>query len=479
MQCYFSVMRLLLGLLLLVQLCTALKHKLDIVNDGRDFFKIETFGFNGGGALSVLFRDFELKHPDKETVKDKAKEGMKVGFLLRRMPSESAAQQDLEGMVEKGLCIFDVGDPQVDFLIDASGGNYGKMEQTIDEEHEGLYTLIFQRCSPSGAEHKVSYHLEADFKNIGTGSSGSMQWNYLSAGDVPLPTMYASFFFLFGGALLAWIAVLRRDPAEYGEPSKIHYLMAGLLVLKVLTLLSESIRYHYISIYGVAQIWDSVYLFFATLKGLALFTTIALIGTGWSVVKHFLNMYEKRIIFSVLMLQIINNVAMVVVEETSPGSLKWIEWRDLLHLVDILCCLAILFPTIWSIKQLREAAEVDGKYHATLRKLTTFRTFYVVVIMYIYVTRILVYLLAATVPFNFLWLGSLASEATTFGFYVFTGWQFQPHKENAYLAVRDSDVGGMTAAELEYGLGEDEAEVELSPTFFKGRSSSPRPQSQT
>ena len=120
-----------------------LKHALDIVDDKRSIFKIETFGFNGGGTLRVLFRDFSLKHSEAETAKEKAKEGLKAGFLLRRMPSESAAQQDLEEMIERGQCIFDVKDPQYDFLIDASGGNYGKLEETLDEDHAGLYTLIF------------------------------------------------------------------------------------------------------------------------------------------------------------------------------------------------------------------------------------------------------------------------------------------------------------------------------------------------
>ena len=142
------------------------------------------------------------------------------------------------------------------------------------------------------------------------------------------------------------------------------------------------------------------------------------------------------------------------------------------HFVDILCCLAILLPTVWSIKHLRDAAEVDGKAQATLQKLRIFRSFYVVVIMYIYVTRILVYLLAATVPYNFLWLGAFATEASALFFYIFTGWNFQPNLENAYLAVREDDdsvaLTGMTAEELEYGLEDDVDDIEL-PTFFNGR----------
>lgn len=49
---------------------------------------------------------------------------------------------------------------------------------------------------------------------------------------------------------------------------------------------------------------------------------------------------------------------MVVLEElsqTSPGSLEWLTWRDIFHLIDIACCCAILFPIVWSIRHLRQA----------------------------------------------------------------------------------------------------------------------------
>ncbi len=61
--------------------------------------------------------------------------------------------------------------------------------------------------------------------------------------------------------------------------------------------------------------------------------------------------------------------------------------------VDIICCCAILFPIVWSIKHLREASHTDGKAARNLEKLTLFRQFYVMVVVYIYFTRIVVYLL--------------------------------------------------------------------------------------
>ena len=56
--------------------------------------------------------------------------------------------------------------------------------------------------------------------------------------------------------------------------------------------------------------------------------------------------------------QICAEVAIVILDEATPASRNWITWRDILHLVDIVCCCAVLFPIVWSIKHLREASEV-------------------------------------------------------------------------------------------------------------------------
>ena len=73
-----------------------------------------------------------------------------------------------------------------------------------------------------------------------------------------------------------------------------------------------------------------------------MFTTIMLIGTGWSLFKPFLTEKDKRIVAVVIPLQVMTNVAMIYVEEHVRGSQGWLTWRDLLHLMDIACCCAIL-----------------------------------------------------------------------------------------------------------------------------------------
>ena len=63
-------------------------------------------------------------------------------------------------------------------------------------------------------------------------------------------------------------------------------------------------------------------------------------------------------------------------------------------------------------------------------KLTLFRQFYVMVVSYIYFTRIVVYLLKSTTPYQYEWTADLASELATLAFYIATGLKFRPVRSN-------------------------------------------------
>lgn len=86
-------------------------------------------------------------------------------------------------------------------------------------------------------------------------------------------------------------------------------------------------------------------------------------------------------------------MAEIIIEESEEGDIEHKTWRDVFILVDLLCCGAILFPVVWSIRHLQEAAHIDGKAAVNLRKLKLFRHFYIMIVCYIYFTRIIVYLL--------------------------------------------------------------------------------------
>lgn len=139
-------------------------------------------------------------------------------------------------------------------------------------------------------------------------------------------------------------------------------------------------------------------------------------------------------------MQVLANIALVVMEEIAPGSQAWLTWRDLLNLFDIACCCMILFPIVWQIRSLRDAAMTDGKAEKNLKKLEQYRNFYVSVVAYIYFTRIIVRLLGATLSYELTYLAHVAGEGATVAFFLWTGNIFRPMSNHPYLRVgTDSD----------------------------------------
>lgn len=170
-----------------------------------------------------------------------------------------------------------------------------------------------------------------------------------------------------------------------------------------------------------------------------MFIVIVLIGTGWSYLKPFLTERDKQVILVVLVVQLMVNIAAVVVDDTSPGYASWVTWRDIFHLMDMICCCLILLPIVWSIRHLRQAAGADGKAARNMARLKNFRTFYLLVVSYVYFTRIIVFLLDATLPFEISWLSNILSECASILFYTTTGYLFRPQANNPYLSLSHDD----------------------------------------
>ncbi|XP_044309003.1 protein GPR107 [Varanus komodoensis] len=299
------------------------------------------------------------------------------------------------------------------------------------ENQEGLYSLYFHKCVSSGLQNeKALFTLEIGITEKNPSS-------YLSAGEIPLPKLYVSmalFFFISG---VVWVHTLRKRRADV---FKIHWLMASLPFTKSLSLVFHAIDYHYISTQGYPiEGWAVVYYITHLLKGALLFITIALIGTGWAFIKHILSDKDKKIFMIVIPLQVLDNVAYIIIESTEEGTTESGLWKEILFLVDLLCCGAILFPVVWSIRHLQEASTTDGKAAINLAKLKLFRHYYVMIVCYIYFTRIIAILIKIAVPFQWKWLYQLLDEMATFVFFVLTGYKFRPASDNPYLQLSQDD----------------------------------------
>uniref|UniRef100_A0A673J1X7 Protein GPR108-like n=1 Tax=Sinocyclocheilus rhinocerous TaxID=307959 RepID=A0A673J1X7_9TELE len=252
---------------------------------------------------------------------------------------------------------------------------------------------------------------------------------YLSAAEIPLPRLYISMATVFFAAAVVWTYTLY-------SVFKIHWLMAALAYTKAVSLLFHSINYHFINSEGhPIEGWAVMYYITHLLKGALLFITLALIGTGFAFVKYILSDKEKKIFMIVIPLQVLANVSYIIIEETEEGTSEYALWREILFLVDLLCCGAVLFPVVWSIRHLQEASNTDGKAAMNLEKLKLFRHYYVMIVCYIYFTRIIAILLQFTVPFQWQWCQEFLVEVSTLIFFVLTGFKFRPASNNPYLQL--------------------------------------------
>jgi len=212
--------------------------------------------------------------------------------------------------------------------------------------------------------------------------------------------------------------------------------MALLLVFKSLTLLFESLRYFTFQSVGQDQsLFDVFHGIFLMLKGLLLFIVIVLLGTGWSFVKPFLQDNDRRLLMVVIPLQFIAGIARITIDEANSSSMLF--WQQVLDIVQAICCILILLPIVWSVRQLKEAGSKDGKVAKNLARAKLFRNFYVAVIMYIYFTFIME-LVEDSVSYQFTWVIPVLAQLGTMLFYVYTGYHFRPVEQNPYL-VLDAD----------------------------------------
>jgi G protein-coupled receptor 107 len=253
-------------------------------------------------------------------------------------------------------------------------------------------------------------------------------------------------------------------------------------------------------------------------QGITLFTVILLIGSGWSFVKPFLSDRERNMILAILVLQVINNIAIVVLTQETEGENAFDKWTAVLHLVDILCCCAVLIPIVWQVNQLEKNMEQNQHHdedgdaqdanggadrptlydidefddeHVTedeleevpingnssrrtstarppddrlAAKLKLFRSFYLLVVAYIYITRIVVYLFASFLNYRHAWVRYFVVEVVTLIFYCTVGMLFRPMNENPYLHLRRRPDAGRSVG----GKGR-EAQVELRKIDSKSK----------
>ena len=414
-------LHLLLYVLVIISLIPASVSEIQntrIADDSRPMILFERFGFSENGNVAVSVKDFSWK----STQHNAELEPSTMGFFLVRDASFPRIFNESE--YADNFCVLWSRFVKIIFKFDNPSALNGSM--LIDEPDE--YSLIFGNCQ---SETQVTMDVHTEMYNIQDGNK-----NFLPVGQSPLPRLYFVFFLIYTIFLVVWVFICFKERSDI---HKIHLIMGALLIFKALKMICASEDKMYVRKTGTPHGWDVAFYVFGFLKGIMLFTVIVLIGTGWSFLKPYLQEREKKVLMFVIPLQVMENIASVIIAETGPATKDWLTWNQIFLLLDVACCCAVFLPIIWSIRGLREASKTDGKAARNLEKLTLFKHFYIVVVGYLYFTRIVVPAVLAIISYRFEWVMTAADEGASLVFYLFIFHNFHPTRKNPYLVIHDED----------------------------------------
>ncbi|XP_015969917.1 protein CANDIDATE G-PROTEIN COUPLED RECEPTOR 7 [Arachis duranensis] len=412
---------------------------LTIKSDTRPMILFEKFGFTHRGHVTIAVSSVSVAALSSAP----QPESSRLGFFL--LNEESLLQVLIEIQQNPSFCVLDSHYIFRLFTFrDLSPPPSASFNRSYPVSSPNEYSLFFANCAP---DTSVSMDVRTEVYNLE--SDGSR--DYLSAGQTQLPTLFTFFSLTYLVFLGFWIYTCYHNKRSV---HRIHLLMGGLLLMKALNLICAAVDKHFIKVSGLPHGWDVLFYIFQFIRVVLLFTVIVLIGTGWSFLKPFLQDREKKVLMIVIPLQVLANLASVVIGETGPFIKDWVTWNQVFLLVDIICCCAIIFPIVWSIRSLRETSKTDGKAARNLSKLTLFRQFYIVVIGYLYFTRIVVFALRTIAAYKYQWVSNAAEETASLAFYMVMFYMFRPVEKNEYFVLDDEEE---EAAEM--ALREEEFEL--------------------
>nr|XP_043615656.1 protein CANDIDATE G-PROTEIN COUPLED RECEPTOR 7-like [Erigeron canadensis] len=395
-----------------------------IRHDSRPLILFQKFGFTSKGHVSVTISNVSWKSEHENVELNPSS----LGFFLVRDKSFSRILNGSEhahrfclisSHYVKLVLKLDHLDPHVDRAYNGS----------LNVKKADEYSLVFGNCQP---EFKVLMKVHTEMYNI----DNKGEKDFLSAGQHPLPELYFLFFIVYSTFFLTWVCICFKQRLII---KKIHLIMCALLIFKSMKMLCASEDYLFIRTTGTPHGWDVAFYFFGFFKGVTLFIVIVLIGTGWSFLKPYLQEREKNVLMFVIPLQVLENIVATVIGETSPATKGWFTWNEMLLIIDVICCCTVFFPIVWSIRTLREVSTTDGKAARNVRKLSLFKKFYMVVIAYLYYTRVVVSVMGSLLDYRYEWVANVASEGGSLVFYLFIFRNFQPADRNPYLVIRDEE----------------------------------------
>jgi hypothetical protein len=442
---FYAIMKpLLLSLLVLlfsISSASCLISNINLSRDHRALILLCSYSYNAGGILSLDMDNYELYIPSKSIIA-KREQADQAGFILIHSASEATIHKDFNtNQIDAAGCFHSLLQKEASnyFIAPQAQLAAGRNSIKVSIKEPGFYHLYWSNCEANSA---VTGQFRVTQYNLDPWHPS--QKNYLNAGESPLPMLYSAVFALFVVQLISWCIVLKH--AGRDSVKLIHYLMLVVLIVKALSILFQALKYTELKHNGLHNTWFYLYDILAVAKGILMFITIILIGTGYSYIKPFLADRDKKMILVVLLVQAALNSCMIIMDETGVDSISYISWKNAFHMLDFICCVLVVLPILWNIEGLRTAAKAEktrenSRNTRNMQRLKSFRAFYLLVLSYAYVSRILVALLINFLPFDYAWISAATNEGASLLFYAITGLLFRPESERIqYWLVNTEDL---------------------------------------
>ncbi|KAJ6633397.1 Protein GPR107, partial [Pseudolycoriella hygida] len=253
---------------MIIKLCDARKHHLEVRDDRRRYIELTTFGFFKGGTLDVRLENFKIKkdqenelfglsldktltdamnpyldaHQDRCILEELAanqRSGPIVYFVMdlknlnvkvtcsrdwqtiifndrAKLPMykrQSSYESDFQTPNRKREALpVEYGCNQVPIVIPITvkhSGEFNLYSMSFamifsTQAEEGLYNLCFHACPNYNDRDSFNLEFDVDIEE-------NNQGNYLSAGEMPLPALYSMMSILFFLSGLFWIFILRKS----------------------------------------------------------------------------------------------------------------------------------------------------------------------------------------------------------------------------------------------------------------------------
>ncbi|KAF9919908.1 hypothetical protein BGZ65_011707, partial [Modicella reniformis] len=182
---------------------------------------------------------------------DKGEE-KRIGFLIQKGSSSADTVDWQEG------CILD--DTYFRDDIDQGRGEFQPLDTTKEDFHyvheitsgeQEMWSMLFVNCPRSS----VSFKLKTNEINPGN--------NHLSAGDIPLPKVYAASAIAYFAASAIWLSRLMRKDTKVFWPHKLMFVLAMMIGIQKTF---QAIKMNYMKIGEDSEGWTVMFYIFAFIK---------------------------------------------------------------------------------------------------------------------------------------------------------------------------------------------------------------------